>query len=505
MIDLLIIFPELFLFNAAIFLLVYGVIYQSERQSTLASICTLSLCSLFLTFLLLLNQPISLGTFFYHSCITDSFASFLKVIVICSSFLVISMSLIYIKEIQIYTFETLILILLSVATMMFLISSYDLLPLYLAIELQSLCFYVLAASKRNSEFSTEAGLKYFLLGAFSSGILLFGFSLIYGFTGMTNFEDLSKFCFESQIPSVYSTNMIFFEESFYMPISMTIGMIFIAVGFLFKMTAVPFHMWAPDVYEGSPTYITAFFAIVPKIAILGVFLRMFQWSLHGFFQQWDTVFILSSIASMILGAIAAMSQQKLKRLLAYSSIGHVGFMLIGLCCGTIEGVQALLIYIVIYMIMSCGLFATALSLHTSQNFPKRNISFLESISEFSLLGKTNPILALTLTIILFSMAGIPPLAGFCSKFYLFFAALSSSLYLVSFVGVITSVISCFYYIRFIKIMYFENKLELAVRYLPISFSNSLIIAFVGIFLIFFFVYPSALFLWTHKIAIALCF
>jgi proton-translocating NADH-quinone oxidoreductase chain N len=506
LIDLLIIFPELFLFNAAIFLLVYGVIYQSERQSTLISICTLSLCSLFLTFLLLFNQPISLGTFFYHSWITDSFTSFLKVIVLSSSFLVITMSLTYVKEIQIYTFETLILILLCVATMMFLISSYDLLPLYLAIELQSLCFYVLAASKRNSEFSTEAGLKYFLLGAFSSGILLFGFSLIYGFTGMTNFEDLSKFCFESQIPSSsYTSYSFFFEESFYMPISMTIGMIFIAVGFLFKMTAVPFHMWAPDVYEGSPTYITAFFAIVPKIAILGVFLRMFQWSFHGFFQQWDTVFILSCLGSMILGAIAAMSQQKFKRLLAYSSIGHVGFMLVGLCCGTIEGIQALLIYIVIYMIMSCGLFATALSLYSSHKFPKKNISFIESITDFNLLGKTNPILALTLTVILFSMAGIPPLAGFCSKFYLFFAALSSSLYLVSFVGVITSVISCFYYIRFIKIMYFENKLEAAVRYLPISFNNSLIIALVGIFLVFFFIYPSPLFLWTHKIAIALCF
>jgi proton-translocating NADH-quinone oxidoreductase chain N len=290
-----------------------------------------------------------------------------------------------------------------------------------------------------------------------------------------------------------------------MPISMTIGMIFIAVGFLFKMTAVPFHMWAPDVYEGSPTYITAFFAIVPKIAILGVFLRMFQWSFHGFFQQWDTVFILSCLGSMILGAIAAMSQQKFKRLLAYSSIGHVGFMLVGLCCGTIEGIQALLIYIVIYMIMSCGLFATALSLYSSHKFPKKNISFIESITDFNLLGKTNPILALTLTVILFSMAGIPPLAGFCSKFYLFFAALSSSLYLVSFVGVITSVISCFYYIRFIKIMYFENKLEAAVRYLPISFNNSLIIALVGIFLVFFFIYPSPLFLWTHKIAIALCF
>jgi proton-translocating NADH-quinone oxidoreductase chain N len=288
---------------------------------------------------------------------------------------------------------------------------------------------------------------------------------------------------------------------------MIIGIIFIAVAFLFKITAVPFHMWAPDVYEGSPTYITAFFAIVPKIAIIGVFIRFFA-QVQGFFTEWETIFILSSIASLILGSIAAMAQQKLKRLLAYSSISHVGFMLIGFCCGTIEGVQALLIYIVIYMIMSCGIFSIALSLYDKKGL------FCESIHDFNLLGKTNPILAFTFTIILFSMAGIPPLAGFCSKFYLFFASLSSSLYVLAFVGIITSVISCFYYIRFIRIMYFETSSNnmigpLASKtftfFYDISFANSFVLALVATFLIFFFVYPSPLFLWTHKIAIAFCF
>jgi proton-translocating NADH-quinone oxidoreductase chain N len=406
------------------------------------------------------------------------------------------MSSTFIRKTKVYAFENLILIIISVSTMMLLVSSYDLLGLYLTIELQSLCFYVLAASKRYSEFSTEAGLKYFLLGAFSSGILLFGASAIYGFTGMTNFEDLGKL----------STTQIF-SESQEKP--MIIGIIFIAVAFLFKMTAVPFHMWAPDVYEGSPTYITAFFAIVPKIAIIGVFIRFLS-QVQGFFTEWETIFIISSIASLILGSIAAMAQQKLKRLLAYSSISHVGFMLIGFCCGTIEGVQALLIYIVIYMIMSCGIFSIALSLYDKKGL------FCESIHDFHLLGKTNPILAFTFTIILFSMAGIPPLAGFCSKFYLFFASLSSSLYVLAFVGIITSVISCFYYIRFIRIMYFETSSNniigpslLASKtftfFYDISFANSFVLALVATFLIFFFVYPSPLFLWTHKIAIALCF
>lgn len=494
MIDFLSIFPELFLINAAICLLVFGV---AEKKNVLSSVNTLSLCSIFLAALLLLYQPIVMSNFFFYSFIIDDFSFFFKIMILFSSFIVVLMSNTFIRKTKVYAFENLILIIIAVSTMMLLVSSYDLLGLYLTIELQSLCFYVLAASKRYSEFSTEAGLKYFLLGAFSSGILLFGASAIYGFTGMTNFEDLGKL----------SNTQIFSESHF--PAAMIIGIIFIAVAFLFKMTAVPFHMWAPDVYEGSPTYITAFFAIVPKIAIIGVFIRFFNVSIQGFFTEWETIFILSSIASLILGSIAAMAQQKLKRLLAYSSISHVGFMLIGFCCGTIEGIQALLIYIVIYMIMSCGFFSIALSLYDKKGL------FCESIHDFRLLGKTNPILAFTFTIILFSMAGIPPLAGFCSKFYLFFASLSSSLYVLAFVGIITSVISCFYYIRFIRIMYFETssnnirKDVLASKtftfFYDISFANSFVLALVATFLIFFFVYPSPLFLWTHKIAIALCF
>lgn len=461
MIDLLNIFPEIFIFSAAICLLMFGVGGDSKINS---SIRLLSLCSLFLAGVLLYNQPIQSSNFLFYSCVIDNFSFFLKSWILLSAFVVILISSQYL--LKVYSFENLILMLVSVATMMMLVSSYDLLPLYLTVELQSLCFYVLAASKRTCELSTEAGLKYFLLGAFSSGILLFGFSLLYGLTGMTNFEDLAKLG------------------------APQIALVFISVGFLFKLSAVPFHMWSPDVYEGSPTYVTAFFAIVPKIAILGVIVRFFLMLTTNFFL---VVFVLSSLASMMLGAVAAMAQSRIKRLLAYSSIGHVGLILAGFCCGTIEGIQALLIYIVIYMIMSCGIFSIVLSLKAENS----------EIGSFGSLGKTNPALALTFTIILFSMAGIPPLAGFCSKFYLFFAALSSSLYLLAFVGVLASVISCFYYIRLIKIMYFENNLK--HNLVQVSFENSIILAFVGLFLILFFIYPSPLFLWTHKTAIALCF
>lgn len=482
MIDFILIIPELFLLTATIILLLYGL--QSERKNVLSLLSLLSLSSLFFTGLLLWNNPIISCSFFFNACILDHLTFFLKSLIIGSSFGALLISLNFLRISATYSFETIILILFSVSSMMILVSSYDLLPFYLAIEFQSLCFYVLAASKRHSEFSTEAGLKYFLLGAFSSGILLFGFSLIYGFTGITNFEDLAKITMSEALP-----------------FSMNLGMVFIGVGFLFKITAVPFHMWAPDVYEGSPTSITAFFAIVPKIAIIGVFLRFFGFCL--FFYEWGTILMLSSLGSMMLGSIAAMSQFKLKRLLAYSSISHIGFMLIGFCCGSIEGVQALLIYMIVYMLMTTGLFSIALSLKDSVNF---RTSFIESINQFSMLAMTNPILALSLTILLFSMAGIPPLAGFCSKFYLFFAALSSSLNVLACFGVLTSVISCFYYIRLIKIMYFESPfLDYHCFPFRLSFQNSFILAFVTTFIVFFFVYPSPLFLLAHKTAIALCF
>lgn len=298
------------------------------------------------------------------------------------------------KEESLNAFESIILILLSTCSMLFMISAYDLIAMYLAIELQSLCFYVIAASKRDSEFSTEAGLKYFILGAFSSGILLFGCSMIYGFTGVTNFEELAK------IFTGYEITLFGAQSS-----GIFMGILFIAVGFLFKITAVPFHMWAPDVYEGSPTLVTAFFSIAPKISILANMVRVFIYSFYD--PTWQQLFFFCSIASMILGALAAMAQNKVKRLLAYSSIGHVGYLFIGFSCGTIEGIQSLLIGVFIYVLMTINVFAIVLALRQNR---------FKYIADLGALAKTNLILGITLSITMFSYARIPALAGFCSTF-----------------------------------------------------------------------------------------
>nr|QKQ14731.1 NADH-ubiquinone oxidoreductase subunit 2 [Zygnema circumcarinatum] len=414
-----------------------------------------------------------------------------KIGLLLSTACTIVMSLQYFQQETVNTFESIILILLSTCSMLFMISAYDLIAIYLAIELQSLCFYVIAASKRTSEFSTEAGLKYFILGAFSSGILLFGCSMIYGFTGVTNLEELAK---------IFAGYGLYTSLDASLPLSLAgsqssgvfMGILFVAVGFLFKITAVPFHMWAPDVYEGSPTYVTAFFSIAPKIAILANMLRVFVYSVYD--PTWQQLFVFCSIASMVLGAIAGLAQKKVKRLLAYSSIGHVGYLLIGLSCGTIEGIQSLLIGLFIYVLMTINVFAIVLALRQNR---------FKYISDLSALAKTNPILAITLSITMFSYAGIPPLAGFCSKFALFFAALGSGAFLLALIGVVTSVISCFYYIRFVKMMYFDTP-NTWILYKPMDREKSLLLAVTLFCITFFFLYPSPLFLVTHQMALSLC-
>ena len=582
--DFLALFPEIFLVTSTLFLLMYGVIFSTSKQYNypilIQNVGWLSLICIALTMCLLCHNPIHQSLLFYNTLIIDDFTYFFKILLLSSSFcaILISFDLSYDKDqthqrflssnsetVQrksspLNAFEYMIFILFSTASMLLMISSYDFISMYLTVELQSLCFYVLAASKRNSEFSTEAGLKYFILGAFSSGILLFGCSMIYGFTGITNFGELSKVLTGSQEVVVFHhllSNSGNIEESALLldrggglspaPSSgIIIGIIFIAVGFLFKLTAAPFHMWAPDVYEGSPTAITAFFSIAPKIAILGVFLRLFLYSFYDQMLPWQKIIIFCSIASMIVGALAAMSQHKIKRLLAYSSIGHIGYILLGLCCATIEGIEALFIYLIVYVIMTINLFAIILSLQELRTYDRDKVLagvtmeasraqlhsvpaspvpddlfdhkisivsaqentqssgtyHLKYISDLGMLAKTNPILALTLTCTLFSMAGIPPLAGFCSKFYIFFAALSSSLYLLAFIGVLTSVISCFYYIRLIKIMYFEKPTKF-IAYQPMDKEKSILIGLTLFFMIFFFFYPSPLFLVAHKVAISL--
>lgn len=506
--------PESFLVLASLILLIYGVVYSSSKKSgypiLMHGLGWLVQLSILFTIMLLVNNPLCNGSLFYNSLVLDSFALFFKCVVCIGALVSVLISLNYVQQENINAFELLILVLLSTASMLFLVSAADFICMYLAIELQSLCFYVMAGLKRNSEFSTEAGLKYFLLGAFSSGILLFGCSLIYGFTGTTNFLELGKIftCGSEEVLAGISSVR-----------ACELGMVFVLVGFLFKLSAVPFHMWAPDVYEGAPTSVTAFFSIVPKVSVLAVFIRLFYEGFYDLMVPWQQLLFFSSIASMILGSLAALSQNKVKRLLAFSSIGHVGYLLIGFCCGTIEGIQALLVYLFVYIVMTMNLFALILCPLRRETAPITDLSTSDSIeggraftrverikytTDLAMLAKTNPILACTLTITMFSIAGIPPLAGFYSKAFLMFAAMSSAQYLLAMVGVLTSVISCFYYIRIVKIMYFESPSKW-LTFMQVPKESSLLLGCTLSFLLFFCIYPTPLFLVTHKVALSLCF
>ena len=489
-------FPEIYLTTITLCLLVYGVIFSTIKSRNypilLSNISWLTLLSLVYSILLLVNNPIQNALLLYNTLIIDDFALFIKILILVSSFFSIYMAINYTQQETINAFESVLLILLSTLSMLFLVSSADFISMYLAVELQSLSFYVIAAIKRNSEFSTEAGLKYFLLGAFSSGLLLFGCSLIYGFTGTTNFAEVAKI-FTGGTQEILTTTSS-------LPVC-ELGMVFLLVGFLFKIAAAPFHMWSPDVYEGAPTSITAFFMITPKAALIAVFLRIFMESFYEFFASWQILLIVSSITSLIIGSLAALSQTKIKRLLAYSSIGHVGYLLSGFACGTIEGVQALLIYLVVYIVMNINIFAFLLcSIRRDSSYATPRIKY---ITDLSFLAKTNPILALTFTITMFSMAGIPPLAGFYSKAYLFFATMSSGLYVLAIIGVLTSVLSCFYYIRLVKIMYFEVPKNWC-SYAQVPRENALTLGITLFFLLFLMAYPSPLHLITHKISLLLC-
>ena len=345
-----------------------------------------------------------------------------------------------------------------------MISSNDLMVFYMGLELQSLALYVLATFNRDQLKSSEAGLKYFVLSALSSGLLLYGCSLIYGFSGSTNFDVIA--------------NQLTSNEY-----ALTFGIVFILVGLAFKISAVPFHMWAPDVYEGSPTTVTLFFTMVPKIAALTVFIRFLYVPFLNLIDQWQMIIVFLSIASMIFGAIAAIGQTNIKRLVAYSSIGHIGYTLAGLATGSNDGIQSSIMYISIYVVMNLALFSCLLML-------KRNDQYYEDIDDLSGLSKNHPMLSLSLLIILFSLAGIPPLAGFFAKFYVFKAVIEQSMYFLAIVGLLSTVIAAFYYLRIIKIIYFDKEKEKydADHGLWLKFS----LTFSTILILFYFIFPSQL-------------
>ncbi len=471
--------PELFLIAATLGLLVYGLLVPDYQN-----VGVLSLGTLVLTLFLVLDQPIEQGIAFNSNFIIDDVTQHLKLFILLCGIVVLIYSFDYARTERWHSFECIILILLSTVSMMIMVSAGDFMTLYLTIELQSLCFYVLAASLRNSEYCIEGGLKYFVLGALASGILLIGITLVYTFTGLIHFEDLLKF-----VQADFGSNMGF-----------NIGILCIFVALLFKMTAAPFHLWAPDVYAAAPTIVTAFFSLVPKIAFIGVFLRIGMWT---FFADptgiWNQVLLICAMLSLVFGAFGALAQTNIKRLLAYSSINHVGYMLLGFACGTLEGLEALFVYLFVYLIMTVTAFGVVLSLRKSHNGKNNGLQY---ISDLTNLSKSNPFLAFTFTITLFSLAGIPPVAGFFSKFYLFFAAMSSSFYLAAVIAVVTSCISCFYYLRLIKIMYFEMSDSDALS-TQVSVQNALLISASVFSLVFIFVYPTPFLLLAQKLALSL--
>ena len=431
MTDLALVFPEIFLSLSIMFLLILGVFKKNSSKL----IQNISLIILLITAVITFNETLRVDKSFLFngSVIIDYLSSFMKIVTLLAAFLVLIISSNYLRTFKIFKIEYSILILSSVLGMMIMISSNDLIVFYMGLELQSLALYVLATFNRDQIKSSEAGLKYFVLSALSSGLLLYGCSLIYGFTGSTNFNVIA--------------NQLNSNEY-----ALTFGIVFILVGLAFKISAVPFHMWAPDVYEGSPTSVTLFFTMVPKIAALTVFIRFLYVPFLNLIDQWQMILIFLSIASMLFGAIAAIGQTNLKRLVAYSSIGHVGYALAGLATGTNDGIQSSVIYITIYILMNLGLFSCLLMM-------KRNNEYYEKIEDLSGLSKNHPLLSLSLLIILFSLAGIPPLAGFFAKFYIFKSVLEQSMYFLAIVGLLSTVVAAFYYLRIIKIMYFDKEKE----------------------------------------------
>ena len=429
--NLELVLPEIFISLSVMFLLILGVF----KKNSFKLIQNISLIVLLITAVITFNETLGIDEtiLFNGSVVIDYLSSLMKIVTLLSAFLVLVISSNYLRSLKIFKIEYSILILSSVLGMMIMISSNDLIVFYMGLELQSLALYVLATFNRDEIKSSEAGLKYFVLSALSSGLLLYGCSLIYGFTGSTNFNVIA--------------NQLNSNEY-----ALTFGIVFVLVGLAFKISAVPFHMWAPDVYEGSPTSVTLFFTMVPKIAALTVFIRFLYVPFLNLIDQWQMILIFLSIASMVFGAVAAIGQTNLKRLVAYSSISHVGYALAGLATGSNEGIQSSVIYITIYVIMNLGLFSCLLMM-------KRNNVYFEQIDDLSGLSKNHPLLSLSLLIILFSLAGIPPLAGFFAKFYIFKSVLEQSMFFLAIVGLLSTVVAAFYYLRLIKIMYFDKEKE----------------------------------------------
>jgi len=459
--DLSPVMPEVVLACGAMLMLMAGVFMRVGSSRVVNSWCVLVLI---VAAIALIMTPQGRLVSFGGSFVLDDFARFLKMLTLIGSAgaLILSLDWLAIEKQQRFEYGSLFL--LSTLGMLVLISAADLIALYLGLEMMSLSLYVVAASNRENVKSTEAGLKYFVLGALSSGMLLYGASLIYGFTGTIEFAGIAK---ATQAGA---------------GIGLVFGLVFLFVGFCFKISAVPFHMWTPDVYEGAPTPVTAFFAAAPKVAGISIFVRASLTAFPGIVHEWQQIIVFVSIASMALGSFAAIGQRNIKRLMAYSSIGHMGFALVGLAAATAQGVQGVLVYMSIYVAMTLGAFAVIAAM-------RRGGMAVENISDLAGLARTHPTMAFFFAMLMFSLAGIPPLAGFFAKFYVFLAAINAGLFTLAVIGVLTSVVGAYYYLMIVKTMYFDEPVQ--------SFDSMpgllrLVLAVSGVINLLFFAWPAPL-------------
>ncbi|MDP1730085.1 MAG: NADH-quinone oxidoreductase subunit NuoN [Devosia sp.] len=453
-------FPELVIAVGAVVLLLLGVAFKKDRTPLIASAVIVLLVGVLM---MVLFQGAE-GVLFNGGFIADGFARYMKALVLGGSAFALILSLSNATEHGLNKFEYSILVLLATLGMMMMVSANDLMSLYVGIELQSLALYVVAAMKRDDARASEAGLKYFVLGALSSGMLLYGASLIYGFTGTTQLDKIVA--------------MIVMEER---SIGLIFGMVFLLAGVAFKISAVPFHMWTPDVYEGAPTPVTAFFASAPKVAAMALLIRVVTVSFEPITRDWQQIVIFLSIASMVLAAFAAIGQNNLKRLLAYSSIGHVGFALVGLSAGTAVGVEGVAVYMAVYIAMTIGIFACILSLRTEGGF-------VERIDEMAGLAQRRPFVAAIIAILMFSLIGLPPLAGFFAKWQVFLAAIEAQLFVLAVIGVLASAVSAFYYLRIVKVMYFD---EPVAQFASVPRELTFVMALMGFLVVTYFVTVGA--------------
>lgn len=452
--------PEIVLAAGALALVLLGAI-RGERSVGLVNALAMALLAIVLVIVLMSSERVET---FFGAFVTDGFAKFMKVLTLIGSIVALMFSAEHFRRENISRFEYPILVVLATVGMMVMISANDLIAVYMGLELQSLAAYVIASIHRDDEKSTEAGLKYFVLGALSSGMLLYGASLIYGFTGSVSFDGIARALQGGAGPGV-----IF-------------GLVFLSAGLAFKISAVPFHMWTPDVYQGAPTPVTAFLASAPKMAAMALAVRVFVDGFPTITDQWRQIIVFISFASMFLGSFAAIGQRNIKRLMAYSSIGNVGYALIGLAAGTVDGVQGVIVFMAIYLVMTLGAFACILAM-------RRGGVLVEDIADLSGLARTHPLLAFCLAAIFFSLAGIPPLAGFFAKFYVWMAAVNAGLAGLAIAGAIASVIGAYYYLRVVKIMYFD---EPRGAFEPMSLNLSAVLAVSTAFLLVFWLVPAPL-------------